>query len=285
MEGMALIFLHIPKAAGTTMNDIIERQFPQGTVFTVDGARVRESVDEFKNLPEEERRRVRCLKGHIPFGLHEYLPHPTTYITVLRNPVDRIISHYYYVLRTPHHYLYNTVTAGNMRLRDYVSSGISPELMNGQTKTVSGLGKADMIVREYSSADLLEEAKRTLQDHFVSVGLVERFDETLVLFQRLLGWQNIFYVRRNVTKKHPSQQEIAKTTVEVIERENELDMALYEFAKQMFEKQIREQPSSFEREVQAFQRANKVWGPIWRGIDSSRRGKDRVKTMLGQLFA
>lgn len=280
-EEKTLVFLHIPKAAGTTLHRIIERQFPHNTIFSIDGANVQKSIDEFKNLREEQRRKIRCLKGHMPFGLHHHLPRPATYITLLRDPVDRIISHYYYVLRNPSHYLYNKVTSKNMNLSDYVSSGISAELTNGQTRLLSGAEKVDLVIgSEPGSAGILEIAKENLQNYFVAVGLSERFDESLILFKRTLGWRNVFYVKQNVARIRPSKRDIPRKTIEIIEKHNQLDMELYEFAKQMFEEQIRKHGASFKDELRTFQLLNRVYGPAWKACNLPRRGIGKIKNLL-----
>jgi Sulfotransferase family len=33
----------------------------------------------------------------MPFGLHKILPQPATYITVVREPIDRMISAFYFM--------------------------------------------------------------------------------------------------------------------------------------------------------------------------------------------
>ena len=43
----------------------------------------------FAQIPPARLRKTRMFKGHMLFGLHEILPQPSTYITVLRDPVDR----------------------------------------------------------------------------------------------------------------------------------------------------------------------------------------------------
>ena len=45
-------------------------------------------------------------KGHMTFGLHEVLPQTATYITVLRDPVDRVISAFYFMRNYKLHPLY-----------------------------------------------------------------------------------------------------------------------------------------------------------------------------------
>src|SRR5678815_616084 len=91
-----VIFLHIPKTAGSTLDKIIDHQYKRTSIFT----RAYISMDEFKILPEAHREKIRVLRGHMHFGVHEYLPQSSIYITILRNPIDRVISHYYMVLRS-----------------------------------------------------------------------------------------------------------------------------------------------------------------------------------------
>jgi hypothetical protein len=63
----SLIFLHIPKAAGTTLDQIIERQYSQVHIFNIDGGNVHSSIEEFKNLSELQRESIVCLKGAYVF--------------------------------------------------------------------------------------------------------------------------------------------------------------------------------------------------------------------------
>lgn len=236
-KDMALIFLHVPKAGGVTLHSVIERQYPERFIFHIDGNQVGESIEEFKSLPEEGRAQITCLKGHMRFGLHKYLPQPATYITILRDPIDRMISHYYYVKRAPNHWLHKEVISRNMDLGTYISSGIASQLNNGQVRLISGMVSGNDPV----STDALEVAKRNLRECFLAVGLIERFDQSLILFRKLLGWKNIYYVKRNVTVGRPSKKEISPQTLRTVEEYNALDMELYEFANRMFEEKLREE--------------------------------------------
>ena len=257
-QEQSVIFLHVPKAAGSTLYRIIDRQYKPTAIFAIDGKRVRESVDEFKNLPKTQREGIKFLKGHMYFGLHESLPQPSTYITILRDPVERIISHYYYVLRSPDHYLYKKVTSQNMSLKDYVCSGISTELDNGQTRLVSGLEQT-VFDCEKCSANVLELAKMNLRNHFAVVGLSERFDETLILLQKAFAYKIPFYLKKNVTNNRPLKENISQDTVKYIEEYNQLDIELYDYAKTNFENVINQQESYFKRELEIFKLLNMIY--------------------------
>jgi len=253
----AVIFIHIPKSGGMTLQRILEKQYTSDTIFTINSKTFHESIKQFKHLPEPQRRSIRLLKGHMFFGLHEFLPMPCHYITILRNPIERIISHYYYVIQNPTHYLYQDVISQNMNLRDYVYSGLSPELDNCQTRLLSGV--QEPIEVGQCSVELLEKAKTNLKSHFAVVGLLERFNETLILFKRLFAWKTPFYIRRNQTRKPSDHKTISPELLEAIITTNQLDIELYKYGKELFEQLILKQDKFFKAEVVRFSLVNQLY--------------------------
>src|ERR1044071_1730256 len=272
-EDRALLFLHIPKAAGTTLHSVIERQFQPAVTYTIPGADSPQGIKEFIELPPEQRAKIRLLKGHMPYGLHKYLSVPATYITMLRDPVDRVVSHYYFVRRSPGVSHHSEVSSGRMGLDDFVRERASIGANNDQTRLISGVEKVNRklwsggegVNEEPGDTDILEIAKANIRDHFTHVGLAENFDESLLLLRRRLGWRNVYYVKQNVTKGRLSKRQVPRETLSLIEKHNELDMALYEYARARFEEEIKEQGTGFASELRRFQRNNKVYAAAWRG--------------------
>jgi hypothetical protein len=288
-EERALLFLHIPKAGGTTLHSVVERQFAPEVTFSINGMTPAQSIKEFINLPEEQRARIRLVKGHMPYGLHKYLSVPATYITMLRDPVDRVVSHYYFVRRSPGVSLYEEVTSRKMSLADFVKARAAIKANNDQTRLISGVEKVNAKVlrggeanEEPGSTDILEIAKRNLADNFAVVGLSERFDESLLLLKKLLGWKNVYYVKQNVTKGRPAKQQVPDEAIRLIEQHNELDMALYEYARQRFEEAMREQGTGFEGELRSFQRNNRLYGTAWRGYLLTRGTIPKMKAAISR---
>jgi len=276
-EQQALIFLHIPKAAGSTLNQIIQRQYGPEAAFSVyvGDEEIRGVVNQ---LPAERKRLLRVLGGHMSFGLHELLPQPSTYMTILREPVDRLISFFYYVLRSPDNDHHHLVTSRQLTLKEYILSGMLPD--NGQTRRLAGIDQPSRrapLNDPPCSTDHLQIAKRNLQKYFAVVGLSERFDETLLLLKRTLGWRTPFYVKTNVTRDRLSREDIPEDTLRVLREHTALDVELYEYAQQLFQEQIRQQGPGFARELATFKLLNRLYGV---GYSSSHPLRKAVKQLV-----
>jgi hypothetical protein len=253
-----IIFLHIGKTAGTTLRQVLRRNFRSSDIMVV---RVRgrpreETLERFGTLPEEVRARPRLIMGHTVFGLHELIPRPSTYISMVREPKSLVVSQYRFVLRTPGHRHHELVTSAGMGLGEYIRSGISMEMDNSQTRAIAG--DRDTPYGECSD-EMLERAKRNVEERFAVVGLTERFDESLVLLQKAFGWSRLGYVRANVSPKR-NPVELTDDDLTLIEEHNRLDRELYRFVTERFERAIARYPS-FEDDLARLKRANALYRP------------------------
>jgi hypothetical protein len=117
--------------------------------------------------------------------------------------------------------------------------------------TVSGNGPV--------SQATLEAAKRNLQEHFIGVGISERFDETVLMFRNLLGWENAYYAKENVTRNRSAKPDVAHDVIKAIEETNALDIELYAFGKELFFDLLKKHGADQE-EVKAFKKWNRYFG-------------------------
>jgi hypothetical protein len=226
-----LLFLHIPKASGTTLSSILERQYPAHAIYrTADMAprAIAEALGRGR-APED----LQCVMGHMYFGLHRHLTRPATYITMLRHPMPRLISHYAYVRRMREHPLHAAVNDGRMTFEEYVASGVSSDVNDGQVRFLCGRDDAGTVGFGRVSEDMLADAMANLQSHFTAVGITERFDESLLLFQRLLGWRSVEYLPQNKSARDEVSLAISEATRTLVERYNRLDLELYDYARRM----------------------------------------------------
>jgi hypothetical protein len=254
-----LIFIHIPKTAGSTLRPIMDRNYQRENICKLDF--LPRDLDRFLRLPEEARSRIRVLQGHFPFGLHKHLSVPADYLTLLRDPVDRIISMYYWIHGNQEHVLNKLVRS--MSLEDFADSGFEITA-NHQTSLLSGLTAS-------ADHDALAVARKHLQHEITAFGLNERFDESLLLFKKRLGWKHVFYSRRNVTRGRPPSSDVPDSVLDIIKKHNLLDLELYDFARRTFDCAISALGPSFRDEVRRFQRINELWSRFDKGRHALRR--------------
>lgn len=261
-----VIFLHIPKAGGMTLNRILEQRYPREQIYSLEREKPRQAIERFKALPESERARYRLLKGHVLYGLHEAVPRPSMYITILRDPVERVISQYYYARSRPDHYLYSRLNQKGMTLYEYVARNVTPEISNQQTGMLAGQGVAER--HTPLTGESLARAKHNLKTHFRVVGLTEEFDTSLLLLQRAFGWKLPLYLRENVTSEKPRGAQIDSRARELLAERNALDAEIYAFARELFEAQCRAYGDRLGADLARFRQWNgryqRFAGPLMR---------------------
>jgi hypothetical protein len=274
-----IIFLHIPKTAGSTLRALLRRQYRGYGQHGVRGLDTPELEAAMAALRPALRPATRLIGGHVMYGVHRYLPEavaaqPFTYVTMMREPVDRVISDYHYVLRTPGHDFYDPVATDHYSLEDYVRSEITIYTNNVQTRMLAGVGR-DVPVGRCTEA-MLAQAQRHLNERIPLVGLTERFDESLVLMKRALGWRMPVYRVKNRTKGRPKREEITPSAHAAIEAYNALDLALYREATARFETAMAAQGPGFADEVRHLQRLCRLYSPLERAYVAVRRGVNAV---------
>lgn len=268
-----VVFLHIPKTAGMTVRQIIERNYPRRERFLLPlppaameaGAAgagragvtpsPRAGFERLARLPADRRRGLRMVYGHTVFGVHEALPGPATYVTMLREPIARVLSTYHYLRRRPEHPLHGRAMA--MSLLDYARSDLVHDKDNLQTRILAGAFEDPGPCTDQT----LERARRNLDEHFAAVGLTERFDQTVLLWGHVLGWRKLHYVSRNVTRSGPREAPPAEA-VEAVRDANRLDLALYGHVAGRFDADLARLPDLDER-LARFRRRNRVFRRVY----------------------
>jgi hypothetical protein len=274
-----VIFLHIGKTAGTTLGRIVRRHYSADETYTFAVARDARQVElpglpvrpggrllhpprettlsTFAGIAEADREQYRLIMGHTVFGIHELLPQPSRYLTMLRHPRALVPSLYDYIRRTPTHYHHTAVTSNDMSLLEFVESGISIEADNSQVRAIAGdletaVGACDV--------SMLEMATRHLHEYFPVVGITERFDESLIAMREAFGYRRLHYVRAKVTPRRARTGVLDPEVAELIERRNQFDVQLYEWAYARLD-QWAARPTN-RTAVNRFKRENAVYRPI-----------------------
>jgi sulfotransferase famil protein len=257
----ATIFLHVPKTAGTTLYHILDRQFPRKARYTIwfDG-----SFDDFKNLSEVHRSNLRLVRGHIGYGLHQYLPQGAQYFTFLREPLERTVSYYQYVRRSPTHYCYDQLTARKMKLLDFIDSRIDRMTDNAHVRLLCGHATGQEVPFGECTPAMLEAAKQNIKTNIALTGLTEKFDATLLLLGKMFGWRNLYYAPQNIAPNESALDRLPPTTLQALRQVNALDIELYRYAREVFDQHIQQQAATFAAELQKFQANNQRWALFYK---------------------
>ncbi|NRA56847.1 MAG: sulfotransferase family 2 domain-containing protein [Phycisphaerales bacterium] len=228
-----LIFVHIFKAGGTSLRKII-RQNNKGAPVQLFNGNFGQN-NEWRARPQDERDSFGLLLGHQHYGNHEYLSAPASYMTVLRDPIDRVISYYYFVLRYKDHHLYKHGFTDDTTLSDFVHHGRNIELDNIQTRLLNPQPEKQY---PFGSVDqsMLDIALENLEK-IDRVGIVERMGDFLELLRQAEGWTIETEFHENRTADRPRVHDHDESVLERIRELNRFDIALHEAARKRFERE------------------------------------------------
>lgn len=228
-SGSPIVFIHAPKTGGMTLYSMIREIYKPSELHKINPAA--ESIEKYKSLPQTRKDKLKMIYGHMDYALRELLPPDSSYVTLMRHPVDRVISHYYYVRRTENDPLRELAMRSS--LYDWVAHCNLEEMENGQTRRLSGM--AGRMKFGECSMEMLAQAKTNVARDFALVGVTERYDETYILMSKMFGWPIKNFPLVNVAKWKPGQNEIPARTIRLIEKFNALDMELYDHATRLFD--------------------------------------------------
>jgi Sulfotransferase family len=253
-----LVFLHLAKTAGVTFTEVLARNFQPDEFLQIDlqeterpviGYWSHEAVKKaLARLPQRER--LRAVWGHFRPSVRALLPKPSALFTMLREPVDRVLSAFYYekevgfhtIEETPEEYAISSDNLMTRVLSDDPTFGARP----GEPR------------REVSERDF-EKAVAVLNE-CAFVGVTDRFDESLLLLGDALYWSlsDLVYESRNITKERPRRAAIPASTRNAILKCNQYDARLYACAKQLFAYRLKSYCGDVLADVALFQRLNEM---------------------------
>lgn len=213
----SLIFLHIPKTAGTTFNGILREVY--GNAFLRIRPRKWQNV---RWVPSA----YRVVTGHMPWGVHERWKLPENYITFLRDPVERIISLWWHAKQHANHRWHNA--ARKMGVATFAQSHAFAELDNGMVRWLAG-GMATGINAIERCVTETDYETALIHCSGMLIGTTETFKADVRRFARLLGWGKVpEYERRMIGKGRPAALTFTAHDLDIIRQANQWDCELYE---------------------------------------------------------
>jgi hypothetical protein len=219
---MTVIFLHIPKTGGTTITRMLRKEFSRQECF--DHVKLKARRRRHLEQPDGVHHGIKCVLGHYRYGIHTHFDQPARYFTMLRDPVERILSMYSYKREKNHDNVTEDTTLAEFLEHHEPAS-------NGQTHYLCDAPE----VRGDPEYPDVESAKRNLM-RCTAFGLTEFFDDSLRLYQAKGIPIGIKYSVRNVTGARLRRDDVSETDMNELLARNALDIELYDFARQEFER-------------------------------------------------
>lgn len=206
-----IYFLHIAKAGGSTMHELLEKRFEPSDFYPfrvigkerVSSGNPEHMIEVFREFPPIVER---VLSGHFPIWfLHAKAPafDEVFCFTCLREPVDRVISHYYFK-RKAGQFLETPLDVPANLMCKMLCSDNSLEGEELLKNSIDNLRKLDHVM-------FLDDYRQGVTRLFKKLGLKPRKKITIL----------------NRTERGPVSAEM----VEKIRELNALDVRLYDYAK------------------------------------------------------
>jgi hypothetical protein len=217
IERKKLIFYHVPKSAGTSICNILSTLISDSlrllgplTVnsgFTIDRSQITSEqflLEEKKNLINKK-----FIYGHFSINSYNFFLNSFS-ITLIRNPIDRAISHYNYQIQ-------RNVIDTKTNLASCFNNGFIPD--NIITRQFSGN------INNKISIDDYHIAFKNLKE---KINLIFDFDNSASLIDYIISiydLPNVIFQKQRITKKNYLTKN--KENLSIIKIYNEYDIKLY----------------------------------------------------------
>lgn len=234
--GPMILYVHIPKAAGTSAASMFYEQYKE-RLGVIDMNDWESWQHVLRVLPFQ----YECLFGHFFYGLHNDMPRTCEYTSVMRNPVDAILSYHSYIVRRADHPFHQWMGNGSLKQFLKLPSELMYAFRNYQTTMLTGKLNATA-----------EEAIEIIERNYPILGTVERFEETVYLWQERFGWGEVKMFRENGGDDIRKNDKLSWADLRGIEELVDVDLEVYSYVRSRLAKRILTLSSEAKASIRSF---------------------------------
>jgi hypothetical protein len=187
----------------------------------------------------------RVFVGHVPLSFRPLFPTEARFFTLVREPVERTISHYYAQVRP----------AERRGLPELPPIGLAvgPGRIVPDNLQVRMLCGRDLPLDAPVTPELLTAAKDALE-RLVVVGTVERFDESVALLAHTFGLRHVLYRSERVFPR-PHAGDLSPADLAAVAAANQLDQELHAHAVEVLDRALRDQGAPVQGKLSVLRHA------------------------------
>jgi hypothetical protein len=255
---------HLFKNAGSTIDWALQQNFRDAFIDHRDDEQMRKGAVYLQSYLEENKHIKALSSHHLTMPLPEIMGVKLLTMMMLRHPIERVTSVYKFEKEQVSDTHPGVINAQKLSLRDYIHWRMRPEvgatIRNFQARKL--LPPRKLGQEQISDAEL--SALKNQLSKTELLGLVGRFDESMLLFEERL--KKIFpnidlsYVAQNVgqeaTQKHENRlerlrAEIGDETYELLLEKNREDLQLLRYVEEEVARRI-SKVKCFEQKLENF---------------------------------
>ncbi len=265
----ALIFVHIPKTAGTTFNYILDTVYKKKCIHNIDSLKFEKAIDKFNKMEQINIDSIDLLKGHFTFYLGKLFEREAQFITFLRKPKDLFISSFFYIRGAKHNKAHNEVKKLKS-IEEYARWRLKTNTDNIQFRyLVNAVPYYNLEKRETDLEKVGEqyiiESKQLLNNEYDFVLLTEYFDESLFLLKHHLKWHKLpFYQKMNVSVKNDSFFNKSSEENDLVDRACYYDQIVYDEGKKIFLEKWNKIKGRLHYQLLLYQKINLILNPLFK---------------------
>jgi len=243
-----LYFMHIPKTAGTSINNIVKSNFKNDKIYPFP------TYHKIFTNSKLDYDSYELISGHFTMSFIQNIKSAVDTITVFRNPISRVISAYNHIMREPEaNFEFNYFKKCNIKqaLQTYPWLFSNQQTKHlGWTKNILKIPRSKITIpfsienwklfyQNINMDEIYENACSNLEKLFL-FGFTDRIEEFINTLSNKMNWSLPLEIpNKNKSKDTQiTENDLSKNIIEMIEKLNEYDIKLYTHARKRYKEII-----------------------------------------------